>query len=140
MELGGHCIYEGLLSWSLLSVYRHQGVLQGGVRSLLGNPKSTAEIYVCRRQVGSWNDLLLELLTRSKSTKLDLEGFVTRTIGLDAIYETLELVRDDLRKAGGPVRWLRKIKRTAADNVAPLKSAALIVSKLVETISAQHQP
>ncbi|ROV98393.1 hypothetical protein VMCG_07143 [Cytospora schulzeri] len=49
----------------------------------------------------------------------------------DTIYETLELARDEYQKTGGPVGWLRKIRRKAADNVAPLAGAAFIGLKAV---------
>lgn len=49
----------------------------------------------------------------------------------DSIYETLELARDDYKRAGGPVGWLRKVRRKAADNVAPLAGAAFIGLKVI---------
>jgi hypothetical protein len=48
----------------------------------------------------------------------------------DAIYGTLELARNEYQSAGGPVGWLRKIRRKAADNVAPLASVVQTASDM----------
>lgn len=41
----------------------------------------------------------------------------------DAVYTTLELAQNKYNTEGGPVGWLRKIRRKAADNVAPMAAA-----------------
>lgn len=41
----------------------------------------------------------------------------------DAVYATLELARKKYNTEGGPVGWFRKIRRKAADNIAPMAAA-----------------
>ncbi|KUI64416.1 hypothetical protein VM1G_11211 [Cytospora mali] len=84
-----------------------------------------------------WNNIILEALTRFKSETVEPEGRSKSQFSIrnkdnwDDIYETLELARDTYQKAGGPVGWLRKIRRKAADNVAPVAGAAFIALKVV---------
>jgi len=42
----------------------------------------------------------------------------------DAISNTLELARDKYQNEGGPVGWIRKIRRKGADRLAPVAVAA----------------
>jgi hypothetical protein len=48
----------------------------------------------------------------------------------DDIYDTLELARSEYQKVVGPLGWLRKIRRKAADNVAPLATIAQTASDI----------
>jgi hypothetical protein len=46
----------------------------------------------------------------------------------DAVYSTLRLARAEYQRVGGPVGWLRKVRRKAADNIGPLAEATKIAT------------
>jgi len=49
----------------------------------------------------------------------------------DTVYDTLDSARTKYQSSGGPVGWIRKVRRKAADNITPGAEAAKIASKVV---------
>jgi hypothetical protein len=50
----------------------------------------------------------------------------------DSVYDTLTLAREKYQENGGSVgRWLRRVRRKAADNITPGAEVAKIASKVV---------
>jgi len=85
-----------------------------------------------------WNTIFHAALSKFKSNPATLEPkgrsetpySIRDKRDWDAIYSTLELARNEYQNAGGRVGWLRKIRRKAADNVAPLAAAAQTASDI----------
>lgn len=48
----------------------------------------------------------------------------------ETIYDTLEQARDKYQSEGGPVGWLRKVRRKGADNLAPVGVLVKTASKM----------
>lgn len=48
----------------------------------------------------------------------------------EAIYDVLNSARAQYQNEGGAVGWLRKVRRKAADNIAPIAATAKTASKL----------
>ncbi|KAF5847605.1 hypothetical protein GGP41_000358 [Bipolaris sorokiniana] len=83
-----------------------------------------------------WNEVFPDAMIRFKSTK-EPKGR-SKTVyhirdkpNWDTIYETLELARSEYQRSGGPVGWIRKVRRKVADNITPGAEATKIASKLV---------
>ncbi|KAJ6024754.1 hypothetical protein N7540_005551 [Penicillium herquei] len=49
----------------------------------------------------------------------------------EMVCEVLEAARDKYQQEGGPVRWFRKMRRKAADQISPVAEAAQIASNVV---------
>lgn len=104
--------------------------------SMVNNPP-LRPVWSDAKDMKFWNAVLLEALDRFKATKIEPNGRSKSQYSIrdknhwDTICETLELARDHYQKAGGPVGWLRRIRRRAADNVAPLSGAVSLASKSV---------
>ena len=83
-----------------------------------------------------WNNIFLKALAKFNSTTVEPKGRSKTQYSIrdkndwDSLYGTLELARDEYQKAGGPVGWLRKTRRKAADNIAPLAGATELASNL----------
>jgi hypothetical protein len=77
--------------------------------------------------MGFWNAIFPDAMTEFKKTK-EPRGRPTdysiRSPGSwDEIYRRLEAARAKYQQEGGPVGWLRKVRRTVADNITPLAGA-----------------
>ncbi|KAK8859209.1 hypothetical protein PGQ11_009943 [Apiospora arundinis] len=55
---------------------------------------------------------------------------IHRASDWEAVYTMLELARDQYKDKGGSVRWWRKVRRKAADNVAPLQRLTKVASNV----------
>lgn len=83
-----------------------------------------------------WNDIFPGAMKDFRSTP-EPKGRSKTTYNVrdkddwDSICDTLEAARSRYRGEGGSVGWLRKMRRRAADNIAPVATTAKIVSKAV---------
>ena len=84
-----------------------------------------------------WNDIFSAAIDRFKSTK-EPKGRSQTIYNIrdksdwDSVYDTLTLARKKYRENGGSVgRWLRRVRRKAADNITPGVEVAKIASKVV---------
>jgi hypothetical protein len=85
-----------------------------------------------------WNTIFLAALVQFKSNPATPEPkgrsetpySIRDKRDWDAIYSTLALAWNEYQKAGGRVGCLRKTRRKAADNVAPLVVVAQIASDI----------
>ncbi|KAH7136819.1 hypothetical protein B0J13DRAFT_625450 [Dactylonectria estremocensis] len=83
-----------------------------------------------------WNAIFPEALEKFKATP-EPKGRPKTPYSLrnehdwDAIYEKLEKARSKYQNEGGKVGWIRKVRRKAADHVAPAAEATKSVGKLV---------
>ncbi|KLU91597.1 hypothetical protein MAPG_10115 [Magnaporthiopsis poae ATCC 64411] len=81
-----------------------------------------------------WNAIFPDAMTEFKRTK-EPQGrsgtdYCIRSLdSWGEIYRRLEAARAKYQQAGGPVGWLRKVRRTVADNVTPLAGAVRIGAK-----------
>ncbi|XP_014562039.1 hypothetical protein COCVIDRAFT_11510 [Bipolaris victoriae FI3] len=83
-----------------------------------------------------WNEVFPDAMIRFKSTKepkgrSGTDYHIRDKTNWDAIYYTLESARAKYQMSGGPVGWIRKVRRKAADNITPGAEAAKIASKFV---------
>lgn len=81
-----------------------------------------------------WNGIFLDAITEFRKTKeprgRSSTDYSIRSLdSWDEIYHRLEAARAKYQQEGGPVGWLRKIRRTAADNITPLAGAAAMGTK-----------
>ncbi|KAN0095106.1 hypothetical protein V8E51_015817 [Hyaloscypha variabilis] len=84
-----------------------------------------------------WNDIFSAAMDRFKSTK-EPKGRSQTVYNIrdktdwDSVYDTLTLAREKYQENGGSVgRWLRRVRRKAADNITPGAEVAKIASKVV---------
>ena len=83
-----------------------------------------------------WNaifpDAVLELVkTTEPRGRSETEYSIRAKANWDDIYDVLKSARAKYEKSGGPVGWLRKMRRKAADKIAPVTTATKITAKLV---------
>jgi len=82
-----------------------------------------------------WNGIFPEAMTRFRSTT-EPKGLSQTAYRIrdkhdwDAVYDMLEAARTKYQQEGGPVGWLRKVRRKVADNITPVAEAAKIASKI----------
>ncbi|KAH7009847.1 hypothetical protein EDB80DRAFT_414775 [Ilyonectria destructans] len=83
-----------------------------------------------------WNGIFPEALEKFKTTtepkgRSKTDFSIRNEDDWDAIYDKLELARAKYQNEEGKVGWLRKVRRKAADHVAPVAESAKNVGKLV---------
>lgn len=86
--------------------------------------------------MGFWTGIFPEAIAQFRSTT-EPKGRSKTAYNIrdkhdwDMIYDTLEAARIKYRNEGGPVGWVRKVRRKVADNIGPGAEAAKIASKVV---------
>lgn len=107
-----------------------------GPPSNLADPPPRPE-WTNTKAMQYWNTIIIEALVIFRETTKEPDGrsgsqySIREKDDWDAIYDTLKLSQDHYKQTGGRVGWFRKIRRKAADNVAPLAGAAFIAFKAV---------
>ncbi|KAK3299643.1 uncharacterized protein B0H64DRAFT_440003 [Chaetomium fimeti] len=79
--------------------------------------------------MGFWNGIFPDAMTEFKKTK-EPRGRSSTDYSIrcpeswDEIYHRLEAAQAKYQQVGGPVGWLRKMRRTVANNITPVAGAA----------------
>lgn len=81
-----------------------------------------------------WNGIFPDAMTEFRKTKeprgrSGTDYSIRSPDSWDEIYRRLEAARAKYQEEGGPVGWLRKVRRRAADNITPLVGAVGIGAK-----------
>lgn len=88
------------------------------------------------KDMAFWNSIFIAAIATFRETTKPVSGrsktlYDIRTKNdWDAVYDTLVAARDKYQEEGGPVGWLRKVRRKVADNISPAVHASKIASKI----------
>lgn len=85
------------------------------------------------KAMGFWNGIFPDAMAEFKKTKepQNRSSYSIRSPdSWDEIYRRLEAAQAKYQQVGGPVGWLRKVRRTVANNITPVAGAAGIAAKV----------
>ncbi|KAH8788350.1 hypothetical protein F5883DRAFT_531837 [Diaporthe sp. PMI_573] len=111
-------------------------VVSGGSNALLdddGIPPRPEWTNVCA--MNFWNRIFPKAMDQLRSTPQP-KGRAATIFDIrnkqdwETIYDTLEQARNKYQSKGGPVGWLRKVRREGADNLAPVGVLVKTASKM----------